>query len=600
MRSLFRLVPFLRPYWPRLLLTSGALLGLTAVDMVFPVILRQVIDQGLAAGLPAVLAGAALLIVALGLGRASLGYLQRYNTEWVAHRLSYDLRNRLYAHVQRLPFSFHDRTQSGQLISRIIEDVRSIERFAGQGMAELARVGLLLVGIITLLLLEDATLALITLAPLFPLLLMTTRFGRRISDLFLRVDQALGSLSARLQENVSGVQVVRAFAREPHEIARFDALNRALYSARLTVIGEWAKIMPSTFVLHILSTILLLWFGGQKVLAGQLSLGGLVAFNSYLVLLAEPLQILAWLVNAAGEASAGVQRSLEILDEPLQIQSPPKAITLPTLEGRVSFRGVCFRYRAGSQPALDEVDLEVEPNQVVALVGPTGSGKTTLVNLIPRFYDVNKGAVLVDGVDVRQVDLHSLRRQIGIVLQTSLLFSTTLRENIAYGRPDAPLEEVIAAARAAQAHEFIEQLPDGYDTVVGERGVTLSGGQRQRVAIARALLLDPRILILDDSTSSVDTETEAKIQMALARLMHGRTTFVIAQRLSTIRRADLIVVMDRGRVVQRGTHAQLLQEAGLYRQVYELQFRDQERFQEQVEAVGQALGDGPAGGGQAQ
>ncbi len=597
MRSLFRLAPFLRPYWPRLLVTSLALLGLTAVDMVFPIILRQVIDQGLGAGVAGVLVSAALLIVGLGLARAALGYLQRYNTEWVSHRVSYDLRNRLYAHVQRLPFSFHDRTQSGQLISRIIEDVRSIERFTGQGMAELARVALLLAGIITLLLLADTRLALITLAPLLPLLLLTTRFGRRVSGLFLRVDQALGSLSARLQENVSGVQVVRAFAREPHEIERFDALNRALYSARLTVIGEWAKIMPSTFVLHILSTILLLWFGGQQVLAGQLTLGSLVAFNSYLVLLAEPLQILAWLVNAAGEAAAGVQRSLEILDEPLTIQSPPNAVELPTLQGQVSFRGVCFRYRGGGQPALEGVELEVEPNQVVALVGPTGSGKTTLVNLIPRFYDVTEGAVLVDGVDVRQVELGSLRRQIGIVLQTSLLFSATLRENIAYGRPEAPLEAVVAAARAAQAHEFIEQLPAGYDTVVGERGVTLSGGQRQRVAIARALLLDPRILILDDSTSSVDTETEAKIQLALARLMRGRTTFVIAQRLSTVRRADLIVVMDRGRIVQRGTHDQLLAQPGLYRQIYDLQFRDQELFQQQVEAAGQALGGGVAGGG---
>jgi len=593
MRSLLRLAPFLRPYWPRLALASLTLLALTAADLIFPAILRQVIDQGLAVGLPRVLAIAALLIAGLGLLRALLGYLQRYNTQWVAHRVSYDLRNRLYAHVQRLPFAYHDRTQSGQLISRIIEDVRSIERFTGEGMAELTRVLLLLLGIVTLLVVDNARLALITLAPLVPLMLMTTRFGRRVSGLFLRVDQALGNLSARLQENVSGVQVVRAFAREPHEIKRFDALNRALYSARLTVIGEWAKIMPSTFVLHILSTILLLWFGGLQVLAGKMTLGELVAFNSYLVLLADPLQIMAWLVNAAGEASAGVQRSMEILSEPLAIQSPPDAVVLPPLEGRVSFRGVSFHYQSSTRAALEEVDLEVEPNQVVALVGPTGSGKTTLVQLIPRFYDVSAGAVLVDGLDVRRVELHSLRTQIGIVLQTSLLFSATLRENIAYGRPEATLDEVVAAARAAQAHEFIEALPEGYDTVVGERGVTLSGGQRQRVAIARALLLNPRILILDDSTSSVDTETEARIQLALAHLMRGRTTFVIAQRVSTVRKADLIVVMDQGRIVQRGTHADLL-----YRQVYDLQFRDQERFQQEVEAAERALGEGALPGGE--
>ncbi len=598
MRSLLRLAPFLRPYWPRLALASLTLLALTAADLIFPAILRQVIDQGLAVGLPRVLAIAALLIAGLGLLRALLGYLQRYNTQWVAHRVSYDLRNRLYAHVQRLPFAYHDRTQSGQLISRIIEDVRSIERFTGEGMAELTRVLLLLLGIVTLLVVDNARLALITLAPLVPLMLMTTRFGRRVSGLFLRVDQALGNLSARLQENVSGVQVVRAFAREPHEIKRFDALNRALYSARLTVIGEWAKIMPSTFVLHILSTILLLWFGGLQVLAGEMTLGELVAFNSYLVLLADPLQIMAWLVNAAGEASAGVQRSMEILSEPLAIQSPPDAVVLPPLEGRVSFRGVSFHYQSSTRAALEEVDLEVEPNQVVALVGPTGSGKTTLVQLIPRFYDVSAGAVLVDGLDVRRVELRSLRTQIGIVLQTSLLFSATLRENIAYGRPEATLDEVVAAARAAQAHEFIEALPEGYDTVVGERGVTLSGGQRQRVAIARALLLNPRILILDDSTSSVDTETEARIQLALAHLMRGRTTFVIAQRVSTVRKADLIVVMDQGRIVQRGTHADLLAQPGLYRQVYDLQFRDQERFQQEVEAAERALGEGALPGGE--
>jgi len=598
MRSLLRLAPFLRPYWPRLALASLTLLALTAADLIFPAILRQVIDQGLAVGLPRVLAIAALLIAGLGLLRALLGYLQRYNTQWVAHRVSYDLRNRLYAQVQRLPFAYHDRTQSGQLISRIIEDVRSIERFTGEGMAELTRVLLLLLGIVTLLVVDNARLALITLAPLVPLMLMTTRFGRRVSGLFLRVDQALGNLSARLQENVSGVQVVRAFAREPHEIKRFDALNRALYSARLTVIGEWAKIMPSTFVLHILSTILLLWFGGLQVLAGEMTLGELVAFNSYLVLLADPLQIMAWLVNAAGEASAGVQRSMEILSEPLAIQSPPDAVVLPPLEGRVSFRGVSFHYQSSTRAALEEVDLEVEPNQVVALVGPTGSGKTTLVQLIPRFYDVSAGAVLVDGLDVRRVELRSLRTQIGIVLQTSLLFSATLRENIAYGRPEATLDEVVAAARAAQAHEFIEALPEGYDTVVGERGVTLSGGQRQRVAIARALLLNPRILILDDSTSSVDTETEARIQLALAHLMRGRTTFVIAQRVSTVRKADLIVVMDQGRIVQRGTHADLLAQPGLYRQVYDLQFRDQERFQQEVEAAERALGKGALPGGE--
>ncbi|MGE5224991.1 MAG: ABC transporter ATP-binding protein, partial [Omnitrophica WOR_2 bacterium] len=296
-------------------------------------------------------------------------------------------------------------------------------------------------------------------------------------------------------------------------------------------------------------------------------------------------QQLTWVVNTAGEAVAGVQRTFEILDLKPEIESPPGAIILPPLEGRVEFQDVSFNYSGESAHALKDIQLEVPPNRVVALIGPTGSGKTSLVNLIPRFYDVTRGSVKVDGYDVRTVDLVSLRRQIGIVLQTSLLFSTSIRENIAYGRQDASQEEVIAAAKAAQAHDFILELPEKYDTVVGERGVTLSGGQRQRIAIARALLMDPRILILDDSTSSVDTQTEHQIQKALDRLMEGRTTFVIAHRLSTVKRADLILVTDGGRIVQRGTHYKLLEEPGLYREIYELQLRDQEQFRQDMETL---------------
>jgi len=332
------------------------------------------------------------------------------------------------------------------------------------------------------------------------------------------------------------------------------------------------------------------------VLNGQMTLGELVAFNSYLLMLSGPTQQLTWLVNAGGEAAAGAQRTFEILDTTPAIQSPPQGFQLPLLNGQVEFDAVCFQYSGETAHALEDICLSVTPNQIVALIGPTGSGKTSLINLIPRFYDVSSGAVKVDGIDVRDVELVSLRRQIGIVLQTSLLFSVSIRENIAYGRPDASLEEVIAAAKAAQAHEFIQQLSEGYDTVVGERGVTLSGGQRQRVAIARALLMDPRILILDDSTSSVDIQTERLIQQALDRLMEGRTTFVIAHRLSTVRRADLILVMDKGRIVERGTHKALLAENGLYRQIYELQLRDQEKFRDELDALGADKQAAPAEG----
>jgi ABC-type multidrug transport system fused ATPase/permease subunit len=378
---------------------------------------------------------------------------------------------------------------------------------------------------------------------------------------------------------------VRAFAREPYEKERFEKANRSLFQARVKVNVEMAKMMPTTMVLVTLGTILIIWFGGLMVLNHQISLGELVAFNSYMMLMSLPAGQLSWLVNAGSEASAGFRRTLDILDLTPEIHSAADAIQLQELRGEVEFRKVSFNYAGEDTPALYDIDQKVNPNQIIALIGLTGSGKTTLVNLIPRFYDVSEGAVLVDGHDVRQLELTMLRKQIGIVLQSTLLFSATMQENIAYGRPEASFEEVIAAARAAQAHDFIMSLPKNYQTVVGERGVTLSGGQRQRVAIARALLTNPRILILDDSTSSVDSETEHLIQAALERLMENRTTFVIAQRLSSVKRADLILVLEHGRIVQRGTHSDLLHQEGLYRQIYDLQLRDQETFQEDMEEV---------------
>ena len=585
MRHLLRLRTFIQPYHWQLLLSLLLLLSITGLSLVVPTIIRQVIDVGLLQGEISFMIQAALLILGIGLLKAALTYFQRYATEWVAQRVGYDLRNRLYNHIQHLSFTYHDHSQTGQLISRCIEDVRAIERFAGSGLIDLTRITLLLTGITALLFATNARLAAIALLPMIPLILIAADFGRRIGGFFLHVDRALGDLSARLQENVSGVQVVRAFAREPYEMERFGQANRALFNGRVAVVSEWAKIMPTTQFLIAAGTLLILWFGGQMALNGELTIGALVAFNSYLLMLGGPAQELTWLVNAAGEAVAGAQRAFEVLDIRPDIQSPSQAVQLPLLSGRVEFENVCFQYSGEKASALQGVDLVVEPNQLIALIGPTGSGKTSLINLIPRFYDTSQGALRVDGYDVRTVDLASLRRQIGIVLQTSLLFSTSVRENIAYGRPEASLEEVVAAAKAAQAHDFIVELPEGYDTVVGERGITLSGGQRQRVAIARALLMDPRILILDDSTSSVDTQTERLIQRALDHLMEGRTTFVIAHRLSTVRRADLILVMDQGRIVERGTHHDLLAQNGLYREIYELQLRDQESFHEEMEAL---------------
>lgn len=581
MSHLLKLRSYLKPYLGQILLNLLILLVITVLSLVGPKIIQGVIDRGLKAGATPFLIRSALILLGIGFGTAALNLVQRYLTEWIGAHVGYDLRNAMYDRIQHLPFTFHDHAQTGQLISRCIEDVRAVQNFAGGNIVEVGQLLLLTVGVVAALFLSNPVLAVVVLLPLIPMVIMTTDFGQRITRLFYAVDNALGDLSSHLQENVTGVQVVRAFAREAHEIERFDRFNRTYFQARLKVIGEWSKVMPTTNLLITLGTILILLVGGPMVMQGRMTIGALVAFNAYLLMLSGPVQQLAWLVNAIGESEAGAQRLLEILDHEPEIQSPPDAVTLGTLRGRVEFRNVSLRYQDEKVDALTDINLVVEPNQIVALIGQTGSGKTSLVNLIPRFYDVSEGAVLVDGVDVRRADLDSLRRQIGIVLQTSLLFSDTIRENIRYGCPQATEDEIVAAARAAQAHDFIMKFEKGYDTLAGERGVTLSGGQRQRIAIARALLMDPRLLILDDSTSSVDTQTEQLIQQALDKLMEGRTTFVIAHRLATVRRADLILVMADGRIVERGRHEELLVLGGLYRQIYDLQLSQQGYFFEE-------------------
>jgi ATP-binding cassette subfamily B protein len=585
MRHLIRIRSFLKPYVWQTLATLFLLLALTGLSLMIPRIIRSVIDDGLVRGATGHLIQSALLLLGIGLVSAVLNLANRYLSEWIAARVGYDLRNRMYDHIQYLPFTYHDHAQSGQLISRCIEDVRSIEKFAGSAVSELIRFVLLSLGILYIMLTYNVQLAVISLLPLIPLVALTTNFGTKIGKLFFEVDNSVGEVSNRLQENVVGVQVVRAFAREEYEINRFDAANKQVFRTWVRVIDEWSKIMPTSHWLTTISIILILWFGGQMVMDGRLTIGAIVAFNAYVLMLAEPAQQLTALVNAGGEAAAGTQRIFEVLDIQPAIQSPENAISLTELRGEVEFDRVSLKYQDEKSASLAGISQKVRPNQIVALIGPTGSGKTSLVNLIPRFYDVTEGAVLVDGVDVRNMDLVALRRQIGIVLQTSLLFSDTIKANIAYGRPDATMDEIVAAAKAAQAHEFIEGFTNGYETIVGERGVTLSGGQRQRVAIARALLMDPRILILDDSTSSVDTQTEKLIQAALDRLMEGRTTFVIAHRLSTVRRADVILVMADGRIVEHGRHETLLARDGLYKEIHDLQLVDHAQFAEEMEAL---------------
>ncbi len=581
MRILFRLLQSLRPYRWQLVGLLVSILLVTVTSLVTPSIIRSVIDDGLVKNDQRAMLNAGVAIVVIGFIRSLFNFAKRYISQWIINRTGYDFRNELYDKIQRLSFGYHDHTQTGQLMSRCTEDVSSLSRFIGEGAVELINIALLLGGIIFLLLRENVTLTLISLIPLGALTVVTFRLGRIIGPRFLAVDQALGDVSAALQENLTGVQVVRAFAREEHEKEKFANSNRKLFDARVTIVTTWGAYLPTMNALVMAATALILFFGGRLVLAGQLTVGQLVAFNAYLLLLANPVQQLAFVVDAAGQAVAGGQRIFEILDLPTEIESASHVVQLPPLSGRVTFENVSFSYR-GERRALHDVSFEALPNQVIALIGPTGSGKTSLINLIPRFYAAAAGRVLVDGYNVRDVELKSLRSQIGIVLQTSLLFSATVRDNIAFGRLGANDDEVIASAKAARAHDFIASFPDGYGAMVGERGVTLSGGQRQRIAIARALLMNPRILILDDSTSSVDTQTEYLIQQALAELMQGRTTFVIAQRLSTVKRADLILVLDHGRIVQRGTHEALLAEGGLYKEIYDLQLKDQEKFRREM------------------
>src|SRR5918994_5419522 len=430
MKHLLRIRIFLKPYFWQILLTLLLLLILTGLSLMVPRIIRSVVDEGLAKGATGYLVRSAFLLLGLGLLSALLNLGNRYWSEWIAAHVGYDLRNRMYDHIQYLPFTYHDHAQSGQLISRCIEDVRSIERFAGGAVADLIRFVLLSIGIITIMIMDNARLAVIALLPIIPLTLMTASFGAKIGKLFFDVDNAVGDVSNRLQENVVGVQVVRAFAREPYETQRFEIANKQVFQTWVYVIDEWSKIMPTTHWLTTVSVILILWFGGQMVMDGTLTIGAIVAFNAYILMLAEPAQQLTGLVNAGGEAAAGAQRVFEVLDTQPAIQSPANAARFESLRGEVEFRGVALKYQNERSHSLSDINLRVEPNQLVALIGQTGSGKTSLVNLIPRFYDVTTGSVLVDGMDVREMDLVALRKQIGIVLQTSLLFSDTIKGNI--------------------------------------------------------------------------------------------------------------------------------------------------------------------------
>ena len=482
--------------------------------------------------------------------------------------VEFDLRNALYSHLLRLSFRFFDRNQTGQLMSRATVDLQNVRFFLGYGLIFLVQHILTVIGVTVILFVIDWRLALIALA-ITPLLVAVAWRYSHVSHPVLRdVQQRLADMTTVAEESIVGVNVVKAFAQEDPQEARFRDRVERVFSQSVRATRQQALYLPALSFLPLLAQAAVLLAGGYLVTEGSLSTGAFVSFNIYLLMLVFPLRMLGMWIGQIQRATAAGERIFQILDEPEEITNAPDARPLPEGGGRIVFEDASFAFTPGT-PTLCDIDLEIEPGRIVALIGNTGSGKSTLTSLVPRFYDPTEGRVLVDGVDVRDIELTSLRRSIGIVAQEPFLFSATVRENIAFGAPEAEPADVEWAARAAQAHEFIERLPDGYDTVVGERGITLSGGQRQRLAIARALLVDPRILILDDATASVDATTEARIRRALQEAMRGRTTIIIAHRLSTISLADEIVVLEHGRIAARGTPEELYETSPVYREIYE-------------------------------
>jgi ABC-type multidrug transport system fused ATPase/permease subunit len=572
---LLRCYGYLRTYWR---LTAGAyliLLGISGLALVIPQIIRWIVDRGIGGQDHRRLAQAVLALLGMQFLKGVLTFVQGRRTEMASQGVAYDLRNAIHHKLSSLSFSYHDRAQTGQLLSRAVQDVERIRFLTGRATLRLAEGFTLLLGTLGALVWMNPRLALLALATMPLLAYVAFRFGRRYRPLSLKIQQELAVLTTRLEQNLRGARVVKAFAQEEAEIARFDRENDRWFSLSALAARLQAFNAPLMDLIASTGTVFIVWYGGSLVIGGQLTLGELVAFSTYLAQLVPPVRRVGMIIPALAMAAAAGERIFEILDAVSDVRDASDATPLPLVRGHVRFEGVSFAY-FGRHAVLTDLSLEALPGQVIALLGGTGSGKSTIINLIPRFYDPTEGRITLDGHDIRQVRLDSLRDQIGIVLQETTLFAASIRENIAFGCPDASEGEIVTAAQAAQAHPFIIEMTDGYDTLVGERGVTLSGGQKQRVAIARALLKNPRVLILDDATSSVDTETERLIQLALERLMKGRTSFVIAQRLSTLRMADVILVLEKGRIAAHGTHEELLSTSGLYAEIYHRQLRPQE------------------------
>lgn len=573
-KLLFRVYGYLKPYWKYVAVAYLSLLGILGLSALIPQFIRWIIDTGIEKNQPAVLTWSVFALLGLTVVKGVLNYYQGILSETASQNVAYDLRNAIQRKLTQLSFSFHDTSETGELLSRAIQDVERLRFLTGRATIRIADGILTIVVTMIILLVMDYRLGLLVLISIPILVHRAYYFGSRFRPLSLKIQKQLARLTTAVEQNLRGSRVVKAYAQEPAEIEMFEVENDQWFkltvqSARLRAIN-----LPLIFLISNISMVAIYLFGGYLVINEQITFGVLLAFITYLGQLVEPIRRLGIIIPAVAIASSAAERVFDILDTVPDVKDAPDAKSISIDRGKVQFENVSFSY--GRQTVIKEINFEAKPGQIIALLGATGSGKSTIISLIPRFYDPTVGRVLIDDTDIRSVQLQSLRSQIGIVLQETTLFAATIRENIAFGQSNASEEEIIAAAKAAQAHEFIVRSPKSYDTHVGERGITLSGGQKQRIAIARVLLMNPRILILDDATASVDTETEHLIQMAFENLIKGRTTFVIAHRLSTVRSADVILVLDRGKIVASGTHEQLLKTSPQYLEIYNQQLKHQE------------------------
>jgi ABC-type multidrug transport system fused ATPase/permease subunit len=561
---------FVKEYWFMLVLAFVCIVLGTAFGILIPRMLGDGIDEVLGSGERSFIIIAAVVVVVAAALRGFAGYGQRYYSEVVSQKVSYKIRNALYERLQHLSFAFHDRSQTGQLMSRATVDVEATRMFFAMGLLGMAQVLFMFLGVTYMLLIIDWKLGLFTIFFVIPVAWLAVSFGNRIRPIWLKVQAMLGFMGTTLEESLAGVGVVKAFSRQREESGKFSAQATTLYDEQMNAARLLAFNMSTMVFLISIPMAIILWYGGREVVAVNMSVGQVTQFILYLNLLMMPIRRLGMMVNLYSRTVSAGQRILEILDTESKVIEKPGAIELGRVKGQVSFQDVSFSYDNIS-PALKNVSFKVQPGQLVALLGSSGSGKSTVANLLARFYDVSSGKINIDGIDIRDVTLSSLRRNVVAAQQDVFLFSSTIRENIAYGSVDANLEQIIEVSKAAHLHDFIQSLPKGYDTWVGERGETLSGGEKQRLSIARTLLVNPSILILDDSTASVDSETEKLIRQAMDRLIKGRTTFVITHRLPLIQNADLILMFQDGQLVEQGKHDELIARNSLYKEIYESQ-----------------------------